>query len=326
MRDAYSFPDFDRNEIVQHEEWQQTHRALIQTLIASVDEAIENQVEEKRTKAIATSKDSKSTFNTFLKKQDPPKFLGDCLDYMEFKRKWSSQVTAHKPPAEYEMDLLKKSIPGEGRKKLYGVDSLSTAWTQLGKMYGDKSLICQKLKSRLKNLKPSSSEAHEVIIEIHNEIEYMVKRLRDFDAVTLLYFDNEYLNVCYKHLPPLFQHEWDKFDTDGFDHSWIAFMDFMNTNAKAALKKRTLVESLKDMSEDPKVKKVGKGSATVGTVRAEDGNHDGDLNEGQNEKYQNLKKRAETYKLCKVIHTFQTRWMKSPSKVTDLSIVKNLRT
>ena len=60
--------------------------------------------------------------------------------------------------------------------------------------------------------------------------------------------------MCYKHLPPLFQHEWDKFDIDAFEHSWMGFMDFMNTNAKAALKKRTLVESLKDMNEDVKVK------------------------------------------------------------------------
>jgi len=40
--------------------------------------------------------------NTFLKRQDPPKFFGDCLDFMEFKRKWSSQVTSHKSPAEYK--------------------------------------------------------------------------------------------------------------------------------------------------------------------------------------------------------------------------------
>ena len=119
---------------------------------------------------------------------------------MEFKRKWESQVHSHKPPVDYEMDLLKKYIPEEGRKKLYGVDSLSSAWLQLDKLYGDKSLICQKLKSRLKCLKPSSTEPHEIIIEIHNEIEYLVKMLRDFNAVTLLYFDNEYLNVCYKHL------------------------------------------------------------------------------------------------------------------------------
>ena len=111
------------------------------------------------------------------------------------------------------MDLLKENIPEEGRKKLYGVDSLTSAWKQLEKLYRDKSLFCQKLKSRLKNLKPSSNQPHEIVIEINNEIEYLVKRLKDINAVTLLYFDNEYLNVCYKHLPSIYQHEWDKFLT-----------------------------------------------------------------------------------------------------------------
>ena len=200
LKDAYSFPDYDKDEIADHEDWQETHKALVESLLSSVDEAIELQLaKQKESQAAATAAiaASKSTYNTFLRKQDPPKFSGDCLDFMDFKRKWSGQVSTHKQPSEYEMDLLKKSIPEEGRKKLYGVDSLNTAWIQLERMYGDKSLICQKLKSRLKNLKTSSIEPHEVIIEIHNEIEYLVKRLRDFDAVTLLYFDNEYLNVCY---------------------------------------------------------------------------------------------------------------------------------
>ena len=311
LKDAYSFPDFD---VSCYEDWQATQRALVESLLSSIDEAIEKKEEEKETKAGVHSAASKPTYNTFLKKQDPPTFSGDCLDFMEFRRKWSSQVSAHNPPTEYEMDLLKRSIPEEGKKKLYGVDSITTAWAQLEKLYGDKSLICQKLKSRLKNLKPSSTESHEIIIEIQNEIEYLVKRLKDVDAVNLLYFDIEYLNVCYKHLPPLFQHEWDKFDTDEFSNSWIGFMDFMNTNAKAALKKRTLMESLKDMGEDVKIKKGVKASATVGFVRAGDEKNDEsvELSEQQKEKFQKLKKKAGYCKLCKAMHTFQSRWMKTP--------------
>ena len=117
----------------------------------------------------------------------------------------------------------------------------------------------------------------------------------------------KYLNVCYKHLPSLLQQEWDEFDTDGFDHSWIAFM---NTNAKAALKKRTLVESLKDMTDDTKVKKGGKVIAAVGSVRTGDDRNDtstGDFSEKQKEKYQDLKQKAGNCKLCKVMHTLQSR-------------------
>ena len=314
LKEAYGFPDYDKVEIANYEKWQSAQKLLIEALVVSVNSEIEKVLKTKSESAASLS--SKASYNTFLKKQDPPKFEGNCLDFMEFKRKWASQVSAHKPPQEYEMDLLKENIPVEGRKKLYGVDSLSSAWRQLEKMYGDKSLICQKLKSRLKNLKPVSSEPHETIIEINNEIEYLVKRLKDFNAVTLLYFDNEYLNVCYKHLPPIFQHEWDKFDTDGYEHDWMAFMEFMSSNAKSALKKRTLVESLKELSDDSKVKKGAKAIvAAVDTVQSDHSHRNNsvaELNDKQKEKYQELKKKSGNCKLCKTMHTFQSRWMKSP--------------
>ena len=35
------------------------------------------------------------------------------MDFVEFKRKWSNQVNAHKPPPDYELDLLRKQIPEE---------------------------------------------------------------------------------------------------------------------------------------------------------------------------------------------------------------------
>ena len=317
LKSAYDFADFDKAEITKYEEWQQVSRGLIESLMSSVDTAVEKCVKLKEESAALNA--SKNSYNTFLKKQDPPKFKGDCLDFMEFKRKWHSQVNSHKPPVEYELDLLKKNIPDEGKKKLYGVDSLTTAWSQLEKLYGDKSLICQKLKSRLKNLKPSSSEAHEIIIEVNNEIEYLVKRLKDFEAVNLLYFDNEYLNSCYKHLPSIFQHEWDKFETDGYEHDWIAFMAFMAINSKAALKKRARVESLKELSDNSNQKKGSKVIVAAVDTSKSDGNGQssgsslpGSLSDKQKQKYDEIKRRVGDCRMCKSMHEFQSRWMKSP--------------
>ena len=313
LKDAYDFPTFEKADIAKYEEWQQTKRALIESLISSSNDSIEKYVTRKSEEAALNS--NKHSYNTFLKKQDPPKFRGDCLDFVEFKRKWQSQVNAHNPPVEYELDLMKKSIPEDGKKKLYGVDSLTTAWIQLEKMYGDRGLICQKLKSRLKNLKPTSSEPHEIVIEIHNEIEYLVKRLNYFNAVNLLYFDNEYLNACYKHLPGIFQHEWDKYDTEGFEYDWIAFMEFMTVNSKAAMKKRARMESLKDLSDDSKAKKGSKVvAAAVDTSKVKSSGKDDvqSLDDKQKEKYNSLKQKSGLCKICKELHTFQSRWTHTP--------------
>ena len=120
----------------------------------------------------------KSGFMTLFKKRDPPSFKGDVLEYVEWKDKWKAQITANKPDQVYELDILKENIPEQGRKKLFGCESLSKAWTLLDKIYGDTKLITQKLKKILKNLKPVSSEDHEIVIELQEEIDYLVKRLK----------------------------------------------------------------------------------------------------------------------------------------------------
>ena len=99
LQSAYDYENFEKAQIDTYEDWQKTTSALIESLISSVNEKIDAK------KAETVSVNEKQTYNTFLKKQDPPKFKGDCLDYMEFKRKWQSQVNAHKPPVEYELDL-----------------------------------------------------------------------------------------------------------------------------------------------------------------------------------------------------------------------------
>ena len=57
-------------------------------------------------------------------------------------------------------------------------------------------------------------------------------------------------------MPSQYQYDWDNFDTEEYTNAWIAFMDFMQEKAKFALKKRALVESLKDMDKEKNLLKV----------------------------------------------------------------------
>ena len=74
-----------------------------------MNSSIEKLLDEKR---IAKESEKKvvgpNSFSTFFKKQDPPKFKGDCLDYLEFKKKWASQVTSHNPPVELRSTYSKE--------------------------------------------------------------------------------------------------------------------------------------------------------------------------------------------------------------------------
>ena len=143
--------------------------------------------------------------------------------------------------------MLKKMIPEEGKKRLDGVESLPSAWLLLDKLYGDERLICQKLKSRLKNLKPKATMSHEVVIEIGIETEYLNKRFTEMGAATMLNFDDDFLIACYRHLPKDCQRDWHKFSKSGFEHKWTAFMSFMEEMSSIAWElDKTHVNALKD--------------------------------------------------------------------------------
>ena len=305
LKELYLIPDLDQEEFRKHEEWLSTNKALVETLMIAIDDALEKKKGEKISE-MKLKQESKSSFATFFKKQDPPRFKGDCVEYLEFKRKWNSQVSSNKPPTEFELDLLKKMIPEEGKQKLYGVESLSSAWLLLDKQYGDERLICQKLKTRLKNLKPKATEPHEVIIEINNEIEYLVKRLRDLGAQDLLYFDNEYLNNCYKHLPSPYQYDWDKFNSEEFTNPWIAFMSFMSEMSRSALKKRALVESLKDMDSQVPERK-SKGGKSIDTLAVKTDIDIDPVKVAAQKSFNDRKVKIGACKICNEFHTYHDR-------------------
>ena len=100
------------------EKWKDDTLLKIQTLKTKL------QAERKKTEVVVPVV-SKSSAQTFLKKRDPPEFGGDCLEYMDFKRKWNNLVHSNNPPEDFEMDLLKSNITEQGRKKLFGVESLT---------------------------------------------------------------------------------------------------------------------------------------------------------------------------------------------------------
>ena len=201
-----------------------------------------NKLKNKVTKIVkpieAQNQKGLSTYQAQFKKSDPPKFSGDCLDYLEWKTKWESVVTVCNLPAITELDKIKENIPEKAKNRLYEANSLPMAWKILDKTYGDKRLITQKLKSKMKNLKPVSKEPHEIIIEIHEQYDFLVKRLAKLGEKDLLETDLEYLNSIYLHLPEKHKWLWEDFDVDTYNSEWKAFAVFFEDQYDKALRQR----------------------------------------------------------------------------------------
>ena len=99
-----------------------------------------------------------SSSHTYLKKQDPPVFSGDFLHYPEFKMRLSSQVHSEKLVEQEELDHLRDNVPESAKKMLTGEKSLESAWKILTKLFGNKTMLANKLKAKLKNVKVSGRE------------------------------------------------------------------------------------------------------------------------------------------------------------------------
>ena len=55
-----------------------------------------------------------------------------------------------------------------------------------------------------------------MVIELADEVEYLIKRLRMLEATAILSIDNDFLNSVYKHLPEFQKQKWDDFNQDGY--------------------------------------------------------------------------------------------------------------
>ena len=136
----------------------------------------------------------------FLEKSKPPKFSGDELDFPEFKRKWSSQVSKAYLPEESELDKLRDAVPRDARDQLYGVITLEEAWSILSQRYGDKLLISKKLKSQLKSIQCTGKSDPERIINLKIKVRNIVTRLESLGMDGALTHDSEFLSAVYHSL------------------------------------------------------------------------------------------------------------------------------
>ena len=82
---------------------------------------------DKASASASTSNNTDGKQQSYLKKAEPPKWLGDPLEYADFKRKWVNQVSTAKLPPETELDRLRENIPSQAAKALFGETVMAKA-------------------------------------------------------------------------------------------------------------------------------------------------------------------------------------------------------
>ncbi len=109
----------------------------------------------------------------------------------------------HQPGITEDEELirLQDALPPQVESAVYSCRTLGEAWAKLDLRYGNKSLIAERLKRDIKNLKLKSTTDYDKIIELHDFVEDKVYRLRDLGNEEALRADKEFRSIIFRMLP-----------------------------------------------------------------------------------------------------------------------------
>ena len=292
--------------------------------IDSIEMAIVAKTKEAPVATLAGRSGHSGSGHTYLKKVEPPKFSGDLLDFPEFKRRWHANVTRENLEEESELDRLRDNIPETAKKMLIGEKSLESAWKILTKLYGNKTMIANKLKGKLKNIKSSGEEDHNVVIGLAVEVKSIVKNLTELKMQDMLKYDDEYLSAIFRAMPSQARNDWLKYDKDKFDSVWEAMEKYLEEAHEIATNTKVLLSSYatsKPVSEKIRCKKCHEyghykydcprnPTVKVNAVKSRDADSSDD-EENQSKRIEKLKlDLKESFgkcPLCKARHTFKKK-------------------
>ena len=253
--------------------------------------------------------DSDRTAQTFLKKMDPPKFDGDETTYPDFKRKWQAHVSKSNLSPESEIDRLRDNVPSQASKLLYGELTMEGAWKVLDELYGNKTIISNKLKNQLKNIKATGKEDYDIVINLAVDVKTIEKRLKALQLQKMLCYDDEYLSAVFKALPSSERLEWLKFNKTPYKFEWDAMTAFLDIAREKATATKVLLSCYGEQ-KDEKIKSGGKIKANAGGIKKinDDSSDDEDIRKSKAEKEKELRRKVREKcgkcPLCKDRHTF----------------------
>ena len=290
--------------------------------IDSIEVAIFTKIKEEVTLSSGSSRHSGSG-HTYLKKQDPPKFAGDILQFPEFKRRWASQVSCEKLEELSELDRLRDNIPESAKKMLVGEKSLESAWKILTKMYGNKTMLANKLKAKLKGVSGSGKQDHDVVISLAIEVKSIVNSLTEMSMQDMLRYDDEYLSAIFRALPAHEKTKWLDLEKDTFSSTWAAMEAFIDKAHERATETKVLLcnYAANDNPDDSAIRcrkchEVGHKkqdclkNATVKAAAAKaaiDDDSDSETVKKEREDKQKVKEMIGKCPHCKSYHTFKRK-------------------
>ena len=224
-------------------------------------------------------------------------------------------MSSEKLEEQSELDRLRDNIPETAKKMLVGEKTLLNAWKILTKMYGNKTMLANKLKAKLKGISGSGKQDHDVVISLAIEVKSIVNSLTEMSMQDMLKYDDEYLSSIFRALPAHDKTKWLDFSKESYASTWEAMEAFLDNAHERATETKVLLcnyaagdessircrrcQELGHKKQDCPKNIVVKAAAA--TTKVDD---DSDSEQARNEK-QKVKDKIGKCPFCKSFHTFK---------------------
>merc|ERR1712055_1166611 len=194
--------------------------------------ATEIRIEDLQFRASKEVAERKAATQTGFRKLEYPKFNGDCLNYLEFRKRWREEVLPERKPISLELAAIREAVPVLAKAKLSDISTVTEAWKILYLEYGDIHEIRAKLKDQVRSIKLKASGESARLVELYHAVQCIAAKIKASGSIEILENDEEYIALVSRHLPKDIMWRWHKKGLSG----WTNFFDYIEKNAKVAKK------------------------------------------------------------------------------------------
>ena len=133
---------------------------------------------------------------------------------------------------------------------LFGELTMGGAWSILDKMYGNKTIIANKLKTQLKGIKSIGKEDYDIVINLAIDVKTIEKRLKELSLENMLKYDDEYLSAVFKVLPSNEKIRWLDFDKSSYGFEWDAMTVFLEQAREKSTSTKVLLSCYGEQTDE----------------------------------------------------------------------------
>ena len=126
-----------------------------------------------------------------------------------------------------EVERLKDALSPDVKRAVTAIHTLPGIWRKLDTRYGNKGMIAEGIKRKLKTVRPSGKNDHDKMVDLGDKVDELVSQLAELKHEAALKYDKEFRGSIYRVMPRCYQEGWTRFALDEYEDEWTGFAVYL---------------------------------------------------------------------------------------------------